>query len=432
MLTQKMFIGGTVALTLSVVALAGCKTPMPAGPQAPTNGSQPAMAPAAQKVGVAPSALDGIKDATKQQAAATLSTELAVSLRAERTMRDAELLAARKPAAYALLSDREDEPSPKPRASATAQAGSPEVKAGRSPEAEHHDGQEDEHDKAERAAEDTWKRLPEAERQAIKAKVEGHEAKLRAKLQAKLAKKEKAFQRKAADQVQKDADGSQAVTSAFAVATPQGQRDVTVTRSLAPDGTVLQTREKLAGTGNGVTFSCDRSRTVNPDGSVSLVSDATITLDGQTRTIHWEKTIGADGTLSGAGTIKRADGTSLTLKASGTEEGTESVAAVDGAAGVQLTLAADAATGAANVTVNAGAAGQDTLKVDADEEDNDEGKVDDNQPDDRATATKAEKHDDQAKGHDDHDDEKSAPSVTRPSAAPSAAPASTAPASPAV
>ncbi len=422
-----------VLLLACLVASACQATPAPQAPSASTVGvsqsgasraATPRQAPArpapklAHDGGIVYMApLDAIADPAKKTLAATLGTELAVGLRAERTMRDAELIAGGSligldGATFRLLGEEDDEedggeaipepgesdePTQTPRPSASPSSGSGEADDGQdedddargtpapdgTPDVDDDDDDDDDHDaeeeKAEEAAKEAWKQLSSEERNLIEKRLEGREAKVLAKLAAKLERKKKAYAKQGADAVVSGADGGKDVTSSFTLGNAARTRKVTVVRKFDATGTLVQSVQTLGGTADGVAFSAERSRTINPDGSIGIVSDTRITLDGQARTIHWEKTIAPDGTLSATGTLTRADGTVVKLSSSGTEDGTETIAGQD--AGVTIKLTADVAAGSATATVEAGEAGSATVKLDADDEDDDEGDVDDDEDD---------------------------------------------------
>lgn len=392
----------SLAASVSLALLSGCAQPLATAPgKAPalTRPAQPGATPLKPAPAPLAPVIDGLKDPAKTQVATQLSVELSASMRAERTMRDAELLAAAKPAgAYALLDAEEaEEPDDEPEPSATegedeqeddaasqAEGDDHDDEASRAEDGDEEDADEADHDeedgdhdeeKAEELAKEAWKKLGEAERKLIKAKIEGREAKLLAKLARKLAKKEKLFARSGSDQVVMGADGGKDVTTTFTIENAEGKRTVTVTRKYDADGTVIQTVQKLEGAASGVTYSAERSRTTNPDGTVTIVSDTKMTIGGQVKEVHWEKTVGADGSLSAKGTIKRYQGGTLTetiaLSASGTEDGQETISSQVGD-GLGVKLVADADSGAATLTVDGGAAGADSVEIDADEEDEDE------------------------------------------------------------
>lgn len=385
-----------LAASLSLFLLAGCVQP----PSVPSP-SRTGVVKTQPQPGTPLAALSGITDQTKQQAAAALSTQLGMNLRAERTMRDAELLASGKlstTASYGLLSESEEEPEDvasdaevgaSTEASGTASAEEDEEARERAEEEaeeaeekareaaeeaaeEAEEAAEEAAERAEEAAKAAWKKLSKAERKLLEQAFEDREAKLVAKLAKKLAKKAKAFQQAGAESVVAAADGGKDVNVTYTITDADGSRTVTVTRSFDADGTLIQATQTLNGTIKGVAIASKRSRTLNPDGSISILSETKLTVDGKVQEVRWEKTIGADGALTATGTITQADGSTVSLNASGTEGGAETIAATDASAGVSLKLEADAASGTATASVEAGADGTATFELDADEDDEDE------------------------------------------------------------
>lgn len=386
------FTHSVLAASLSLFLLAGCVQP-PSVPSPSRTGvvkSQP---------GTPMAALSGITDQTKQQAAAALSTQLGMNLRAERTMRDAELLASGKlssAASYGLLSESEEEPegaasdaevAASTEASGTASAEEDEEaeearEASEEAAEEAEEAAEEAAERAEEAAKAAWKKLSKAERKLLEQAFEDREAKLVAKLSKKLAKKAKAFQQTGAENVVTAADGGKDVNVTYTITDADGSRTVTVTRSFDADGSLIQATQTLDGTVKGVAIASKRSRTLNPDGSLSILSETKLTVDGKVQEVRWEKTIGADGALTATGTITQADGSTVSLNATGTEGGAETIAATDASAGVSLKLEADAASGTATASVEAGADGTATFELDADDDDEEEDEEDEEEEED--------------------------------------------------
>lgn len=66
---------------------------------------------------------------------------------------------------------------------------------------------------------------------------------------------------------------------------------------------------------SGQSRTASRSKTLQPDGSYAIVFDTVHTQgSGATRTMHWEKTVGIEGALFGAGTLTFRDAAGAVLK----------------------------------------------------------------------------------------------------------------------
>lgn len=341
-------------------------------------------------------ALDTLADDASKSTAAALGTALGLGLRTERTMRDAELLLASEEgptaAAFALLANENQPaaagpPSARPeQANAKAEPGARNVNAadkpdpaatqgpGAAPEKPESPAKPEKSEKPEKpagekpsaqvaaqAARAAWQALSPEERQRVKQSHEAREAKLLARLTVKLAERKRHFARQGDDTRVPDADGGAEVTSRFVVNSAEGPLSVTVTRRYDAEGLLLQSVQALAGTRGATAFAATRSRTLGVDGGVVIVSDIRLTAAGAARTLHWEKAVAPDGTLTATGTLTRPDGTTLDLTGAGSEDGVETLAGAD--AGVRVTLTADAAADDATATVEAGAAGSATLTL---------------------------------------------------------------------
>lgn len=388
-MTAHPFSTRYAAATLSLALLVGCSQPLPTTPHLPTATSRTSTNAVPMST-VQPTALQGIQDAGKQQTAAALTNTMGVDLRAQATLRDAELLdTGAGPVAYALLDDGGDRAaSGTAKASGDAEANAPDRAASaaaqasggaRTDEGDHHHGDRDSEEQA-------VERLPEKAREAIKQALEKRDEDLKAKLAKELAATSKKLKRDGADQVGKDASGNQTVTSSFTLSAPDGQHQVSVTRTLAPDGTLLQSVQQLSGAANGGNYTATRTKAVNADGSVTLTSKTTVTSSAGTQSVNWTRDVQANGSYTASGTVTAPDGSVVQLSGSGTEGGQESISGDDGKEGLKLNLTVDATTGVAQASVDAGAAGRAAVTLAASEE-RDAGDDEGDGRDDQANAT---------------------------------------------
>ena len=172
-----------------VPARGGVKAPVPVLPAATTAPLLPtttAPRPLAHEGGIVfARALDSITDVGKQRAAAVLGVELGVGLRAERAMRDAELLAKGSGASFRLLAGTEQHESDASPSPVTPPTNGRDEAAGRTDEqqANLRKGQADE--QAEANAKAAWKQLSSEQRKQAEATLQNREAQLTGKLSAK-------------------------------------------------------------------------------------------------------------------------------------------------------------------------------------------------------------------------------------------------------
>jgi hypothetical protein len=369
--------------------------------------------------------LDAITDPAKLAAAQGLGTELALALRAESTMRNASLLAAgggnliaagagNAPTGYALL-DVGHESAP-PRVDgrgyggsssggptpAEASPGGPaegaNVSGGRGPSGQTDsvasggrssrgssdpsstsagsNASVDPKGKGEHpsgppslaSAAAAWHDLGHDDRLKGEAVHAARDAQLRVKLSGRLSREMAAYTRASEDQVARFADGGKAIASRFTVAGSDGPRVVTSTRSFDTSGTLVQTVETLATAGSGPSLKCERTRTLNPDGSASNTTKVTLGVDADSRVVTWTTLIATDGSVTATGAIERADGTRATLGASGPSEDKLTIRAVDAANGINVSLVTDASLATAAATIEAGSAGTASVDLNVDAE----------------------------------------------------------------
>ena len=155
-------------------------------------------------------------------------------------------------------------------------------------------------------------------------------------------------------------DGSKTRTLAFDVTrTVNGKtftRKAKLVRTINAEGAlVLASADFEQALPNGLTRVSSRTKTLNADGSYSVVFHSEITLPkGGKRVAHWEKEIAADGTVTGTGKIVWTDAAGaekkvVTVALGGSEEA-PSAAVEDEASGAEAEVVVDA-DGAIEATV---------------------------------------------------------------------------------
>lgn len=322
-----------LAASLSLSLLVGCA------------GVPNAMSPAAAGTSIA-----SLKDPAKQAAAQALTTELAVHLQAERTMRGADLVstsgAARQ---YGLLHEREGR----------EREGRGRVTINQNVTINNFYGQADQQAAAsEKTAKQGFQHMSSRAKQEMAAAIQRRDA----KTLEKMAKALEGYLHDGMDDVEAGDDGGKQVTGQFTQGT-KVQHQVTVIRKFDADGNLVQSIQKMEGTKDGVTYASTRVRTINPDGTVSVVIDTQMTAKGKTSTVHMEKTIAKDGSFTANGTIKRSDGTTVTLASQGQEDGQEGIAAQDPQTGVKVDVTTDVGSDTAVGKVDAGTSGSAQVPV---------------------------------------------------------------------
>lgn len=311
--------------------------------------------------------ITAIANAKQQAAATTLGIELAAQLRAERAMRDAGLLAsgAATSAPYTLMAEGPDGPGapPPPPGPAPWFADDHPGGPGGEPRARVHEEERTELDSAHSA----WLGLSPDEREEAEQVHGDRDRQLRERYAPQLAAKANVFQRAGLDQTASATTGKTVMT-AFNVRGTSGGigRTLTVTRTYDAQGSLVQAVETLVGNLDGLTYDCERARTLKPDGTEAIAMDIRLTIDGTVHAVRWAKTVSADGRPSGTGTIVRPDGTEVALTSTATAALLETIAGKD-ASGLQLTVTADATQSTAKATLDAGAGGSAELEIDVDQ-----------------------------------------------------------------
>jgi hypothetical protein len=339
MIQKKTVIGMMLATTVALGALAGCATP-----------AQTAM-PGTQQA------------ADKQQAGAQTSQTTAQAMAEEREMEHYGYLADEaEPAGYNVMMVGQ----PKPKDGEMAITAETKAEAGKGAKAEAGKGGK---------ARVDFKGKLKAE---VKAKLDTRHAKLKAKAKGQLdkLKDEKDAINKAAKAAQwvDNGDGTETKAMSFSVEkTVNGQtssRSIKMERTRkADDKTLVSAHSEFSTSHNGVTRTVVRDKALQEDGSYVVTFHSEMTFkDGSKRVADWNKTITADGAVSGTGTIVWTGKTTktVTIKFGGTEEAETATAAdpttgttsnvtttVEGGATAAVT---DPTTGATtNVTVEANA-----------------------------------------------------------------------------
>jgi hypothetical protein len=322
-----------LGVALGLVFVTGCSSPA-----ALTRAGSPAATKASAT----------LADATKQAAGTQLSTELALQLKADRAMSDAELLlAAEGTSSYALASlnsgpgnadDRRGSGDDRRGPGGNAGPGGAPAQAGA-------DGQ------ASPPA------PPQGDRQQAAQACRQRDQQEMARRKPQLEQRKGQFKRDGQDQTTQAGDGGKQVMSRFQV---NGTQTLSVKRTFDDQGQLVQAVETLSGTADGVGFDCERSRTLKPDGTEEIASDVQLTIQGKVHHVRWAKHVGKDGKPSGTGSIVRPDGTEISLT-SGGEAGAETISGADASAGV--TVEVKAGDDSAAATLDGGAAGTSTVDL---------------------------------------------------------------------
>lgn len=209
----------------------------------------------------------------------------------------------------------------------------------------------------------------------VRAKIEARHAALKAKVKARTdkmtAEKEAIGKAVRTGRWVKNSDGTETQSIAFSVEkSANGQtfsRSVKMTRvRKSDDKTLVSANTEFASTHNGTARKVTRSKTLNPDGSYTVVFHSEMTFkDGSKRTADWTKTIGADGAVAGTGTIVWTGKTNkaINLTFGGTEEA-ETATSAD--AGKTETAVTSTAEGEAKAEVKTPSGAVSEVQVQAD------------------------------------------------------------------
>ncbi|MFP5502045.1 MAG: hypothetical protein ACLGIN_06120 [Candidatus Sericytochromatia bacterium] len=278
-------IGTMFAATFAMTAIAGCQVPMQtAAPGAPTG---------AAKV---------------QPATALVREGAALALADERELADMDFLAGQASATsrYSIFSVEEE-------AAATEAEEAPE-EAEDATEAEEAEEEEDEAGAGKKGKRGAGRgRMPEH----VRAKLQERQAKHAEKIQKRLEKmkdaKEKIAEKMKGAWVD-NGDGTESKRFSFSMSkTVNGK---TMAKSIEMERTRdSETKELISSSvkasqtqPNGQSKSSERSKTVNADGSFTVVFHAEhVFKDGTKRVADWTKTVALDGSVSGTGSIVWTD-----------------------------------------------------------------------------------------------------------------------------
>lgn len=136
----------------------------------------------------------------------------------------------------------------------------------------------------------------------------------------------------------------------------------TVTRTVDPDGDLLKVVADLSRSfKNGMAFTARRERTNAADGSYTAIFHSESAMKGKTRTVDWTRQGLADGSETGTGTIKRFNGTTVTLTVTRTADGVTVIKTSDDAAKVGVEVAQTEGSTAATAKVTDVAKGTETV-----------------------------------------------------------------------
>lgn len=136
----------------------------------------------------------------------------------------------------------------------------------------------------------------------------------------------------------------------------------TLTRTVDPDGDVLKVVQDMSRTfQNGHAFTAHRERTNAADGSYTVLYHSEATMKGRTRVVDWTRTGAADGSETGTGTIKRANGTIVTITVTKTADGVTTTVTKDTAAKVGVEVAQTDGATEATAKVTDSSTGTETV-----------------------------------------------------------------------
>jgi hypothetical protein len=313
-------IGLMLSATFALSTLAGCQAPM-----APTANTQ-------------------LASGQKQQAAAQTSQTTAQAMAEEREMTYYGYMADAdgQPVRYNVFSV--DQPAPEDGEMAITS------EAVATAELEDDDDDDRDEDHAGKGGKQKGKDKKDAFKgqlkEALKAMRNQHENKMKNKAKGRLDKmKDEA---KAIEQAAKrapwvkNADGTETKSMSFKVEkTVNGQvssRSVEMTRTRrSDDKTLVSAHTAMSFSQNGVSRSMVRDQQLQEDGSYAVTFHSEMTFkDGSKRVADWNKSIAADGTVTGTGTIAWTGKVTktVTITIGGTEEA-ETATAADPATGTQ-------------------------------------------------------------------------------------------------
>lgn len=308
--------------------------------------------------------LGGIADAAKRQRAADLTTALGAALRAERTLRDAELLASgHGPMAYALLDTGTPEATSSPDGGDGGDRPSPSISPVPSPSAS--DTPAPDETQLAQTAETGWQQLSPPARQQAQTTLASAQAQLSAALQSELTRETPLFQPASPPPAQATVSGGHDLASAFAIDDGQGKRTIQVVRQFDAAGTLVQTVSSLQGAAQGIAVQGTVVRTLQANGEAQLSGNFTLSYGSQQAQEQWTRTVTSNGDVQGQGLLSLADGSRVPLTISGQESGTLTLQATDASAGLQIALSAGVASAQADVAIQAGPLGAANLKLSA-------------------------------------------------------------------
>jgi hypothetical protein len=194
----------------------------------------------------------------------------------------------------------------------------------------------DDDDETLRKAREGWRGLTEAEREARKALHRKREERVLELTRSGLAQRIAAFALREAASDQATPDGGRIITTKLVA--PGGE--VVVIREVDAQGVPTRVTLRFTGQVDGAAIDATRVRTFLPDGSVQDEASTRIGTGGEARTLAWTRAVGADGAVTGSGTLKGQDGLAVALTASGNVTVEERVGADVGGLAVAVVRAA--------------------------------------------------------------------------------------------
>lgn len=155
-------------------------------------------------------------------------------------------------------------------------------------------------------------------------------------------------------------DGSRVDRANMTMMNKNDQQNVSQEKFYDAEGTLIEVKSHFTRTHkNGLTYTADRDRKLQEDGSWKVTFTSTITgPKGKTKTVAWTRTVAVDGSEVGDGTITRFDGSVVTVHVERSADGSVLTRTVDTRAKVTVDVDAGDGSDGATVKVTNGETGQ--------------------------------------------------------------------------
>lgn len=203
-------------------------------------------------------------------------------------------------------------------------------------------------------------------REKMKQRAEKYKQKAAAKLDAR----RQALKQKPTREEIDNQDGTWTVKTTMSFEHKNGSRSQVIAKTFSnykAEGQALVKAEfSMERTGkDGRAHKVSRTRTYASEGTWTGHFENTITRDGKTKSVVWDRQLGADGLETGEGKITRFDGSTVTITIKKDENGQLVTTVVDSKASTEATITKDEAAAEATVEVkqNGRVAGTTTVNV---------------------------------------------------------------------